>query len=170
MKVILNWGFALAACRCAVYEARPFFCDPWYFTIWNRYNGMPKNLGFLHNNGMLVNAGELSKTRMKNPWRKKQCLFLLSLSLFCSVFFRTEDDTEDLCIMCSDLDLGLFFFEKSCTMWFFWSSWISSTWPFKFKFKTKHSKTHGINIRFWKIAPHQRRKHNIVSVLGVRKE
>ena len=55
VKNYANLGFALAACRYI--RNAPIFCDPRFLRIWTRYNGMPRNLGFVHN-GMPVNAGE----------------------------------------------------------------------------------------------------------------
>ena len=54
VKNIRIWGFGLATCRYI--RNAPIFCDHCFLKIWTRYNGMPRNLGFVHN-GMPVNAG-----------------------------------------------------------------------------------------------------------------
>ena len=49
-----------AVCGLAAYRYirnAPIFCDHCFLRIWTRYNGMPRNLGFVHN-GMPVNAGD----------------------------------------------------------------------------------------------------------------
>ena len=50
-----NWKDVLSAVlQHAVIRNAPIFCDHCFLRIWIRYNGMPRNIGFVHN-GMPVN-------------------------------------------------------------------------------------------------------------------
>ena len=48
--------FRFRSCDMPLYTKRTYFLWSFFLRIWTCYNGMPRNLGFVHN-GMPVNAG-----------------------------------------------------------------------------------------------------------------